>query len=499
MKAKTLIISSAVLAVFALNAYAKTPQQNNIEVQKALQSLKQGLEMQDNTNAHIQIVVAPKQTAAPVPAAVHQTAEVYKSGIIKPAMPQAFINGISVSPNTVVINHDGKIFYKIVKENTKTVVLDIINPVYDIGTQNYKPDQTGNILNVIAAYYTDRALYGYPYLRIVIYLKKDVSYSVGSVNSAFALSFGSSLPTNETVGQSAPTAPVATVQTTTPQTTTPLQLELMQKINQLEQQVSQLKNQNIAVPKKNPNLEQEFKQQSSPIKQAQTVEISLENISCIKSPYPVSQVIYSKEDNLQIQVSGNNVFVKILPLKILEPDGTYKYKYSSKPRDIYIVTPEHVYSINLVPKPTPAITYYLSQPEQNPQLDKLQSLQKNLEQKQINFAQTSQNTFSSDTSSNYTSRLLKWIREAYIGKTPDGFVLMPFDFAKKYEQFSLTGEYKFVGANSIIYAYKLTANYDLNLDPSQFVWLVPKAMAATIVNPQPKKDESTQIFIVGGK
>jgi hypothetical protein len=298
----------------------------------------------------------------------------------------------------------------------------------------------------------------------------------------------------------------------------PLQIELMKKINELQQQILQMQTkmaqstQAAALPEKTnqSSLSLEYDKQNKPqqpqqMQFAETVKISAANISCIKSPYPVSKVIYSKEDNIQVQVVGKDVFIKILPRKIQNSDGTYRYSYSHTPRDIYIVTDVKTYSINLVPSDIPSVTYSLEPQTESPQVAQQQILQQQLEQKQIEYAQNNSPSFDqgqnqANDNNSYVNSLLEYVKNSYIGKAPDGFVLMPFNFSKNYEQFELTGEYKFVGQNAVIYVYKLKAHYDLNnLDPSQFVWLVPKPMAATVIDPKPKANEITQVIIVGGK
>jgi hypothetical protein len=525
LKAKTVISSAVILALLSpLSSFAASPQENNAAVQKAMEKLQQGLQMQSGNNGHIQIVVAKGQQNSnstiqkpKLVNAVH-----YKPHIVDSSAPQAVISAISVSPNAILVSHDGgSIIYHIRRQTPKIFVLDIVNPVYTIGTQNYRPDQTGSILNVITTYHTNRRLYGYPYLRITIYLKNAVPYSVGSINNDFAVGFGDNIKTLEPIASGTVNSATANnPNTNNPNQTpnaAPLQIELMQKINDLQQQILQMQTkmaqstQVTALPEKTnqSSLSSKYGKQNKPqqpqqMQFAKTIKISAANISCIKSPYSVNKVIYSKEDNIQIQVVGKDVFVKILPRKIQNPDGTYKYVYSHTPRDIYIVTDAKTYSINLVPNDIPSVTYSLEPQNESPQATQQQILQQQLEQKQIEYAQNNSPSFNQgqnqvNDNNGYVNSLLEYVKESYMGKAPDGFVLMPFNFSKNYEQFELTGEYKFVGQNAVVYVYKLKAHYSLNLDPSQFVWLGPHPMAAAVVDPRPKANETTQVIIVGGK
>jgi len=529
LKLKTVIISSAVISALLnpLNSFAASPQENNEAVQKALEKLQQGLQMQSGKTGNLQIVVAKEQQNSnpTVQKSKPVNAVQYKPHIINSSMPQAVINAISVSPNKILVSHDGgSIVYHIIRKTPKILVLDIVNPVYTIGTQNYRPDQTGNILNAVVSYHKDKNLYGYPYLRIAVYLKNAVPYSVGSINSSFAVAFGNDVKTLEpidsgTINSVAENNPNTNVKNPNQiPNAAPIQIELMQKINELQQQILQMQakmaqsTQATALPEKTnqSSLSLEYNKQNKPqqpqqMQFAKTIKISAANISCIKSPYLVNKVIYSKEDNIQIQVVGKDVFIKILPRKIQNPDGTYKYAYSHTPRDIYIVTDVKTYSLNLVPSDMPSVTYSLEPQTESPQVTQQQILQQQLEQKQMEYAQNNPSSFDQgqnlvNDNNSYVNSLLEYIKSSYMGKTPDGFVLMPFNFSKNYEQFELTGEYKFVGQNTVIYVYKLKAHYDLNnLDPAQFVWLVPKPMAATVIDPKPKANESTQVIIVGGK
>jgi hypothetical protein len=251
LKLRTKIISSVVILALLspLNSFAASPQENNEAVQKALEKLQQGLEMQSLNNGHLRIVVAKKQqnSKSTIQTPKPVNAVQYNPHIINSSMPQAVINAISVFPNKVLVSHDGgSIIYHIIRQTPKIFVLDIVNPVYTIGTQNYHSDQTGSILNAVVAYHTNRNLYGYPYLRIAVYLKNAVPYSVGSINNDFAVAFGDDVKALEpidsgTVNSAAENNPNVNVNNSnqTPNAA-PLQIELMQKINELQQQILQM-------------------------------------------------------------------------------------------------------------------------------------------------------------------------------------------------------------------------------------------------------------------
>lgn len=265
-------------------------------------------------------------------------------------------------------------------------------------------------------------------------------------------------------------------------------------IKQLEPDYSKLKKSAKLTITNNPN-------NSSKVVPAKTIAISLKQITLIKSPYIVKKVIYSKLSHIQVIHKLNNIFVSVLPLKKTEPNGLIRYIYSKSPKDIYIETPQKIYMLNLVPTDIPAQTIYLS-----PNSGLLNSIRGNNlrnyppEKNKANSPITiiKKRTVVYTPQSSFVNINLKLIEDGFKQKIPAGFSIVAVKHKEyKYNQADITLESVMANRHYAVYTFLVKANKDIRLAESQFLFLVQKPMAVSIVNPVLKKYETTRVIIVG--
>ena len=232
------------------------------------------------------------------------------------------------------------------------------------------------------------------------------------------------------------------------------------------------------------------------VKSSKTVYISLKNITMITTPYPITKIIYSKDQNIEISKSSNTAFVKILPLEEQKPNGRIRYLYNSAPRDIYIITSAGTYSLNLIPRHIPSVTVMLK----NPQIPNGSSA---VAGKHPVFTQPVLNTGISANvsyykSSVYVNKLSNLIKDAYFFKIPSGFSSFALKKTYSFKQITIKGLNAWVGNGFIILIYRIYANVPVNLTEKEFLWMSPNPLAISIANPVLRQKENTRLFIVEG-
>lgn len=258
-------------------------------------------------------------------------------------------------------------------------------------------------------------------------------------------------------------------------------------IKQLEPDYSKLKNKDMSV-------------NGSKVVPAKTIAISLKQITLIKSPYIVKKVIYSKLSHIQVIHKRNNIFVSVLPLKKTKPNGLIRYIYSKSPKDIYVETPQKIYMLNLVPTDIPAQTIYLSSnsgllnsiPRNNPKnytpRNKINSPITIIKKRTVVYT----------PQSSFVNINLKLIEDGFKQKIPVGFNIVSVKHKEyKYSQADIILGSVMTNGHYAVYTFLVKAKRNIRLAESQFLFLVQKPMAVSIVNPVLKKYETTRVIIVG--
>ena len=233
------------------------------------------------------------------------------------------------------------------------------------------------------------------------------------------------------------------------------------------------------------------------VKKSKTVYVSLKNITMITTPYPISKIIYSKDQNIEITKSGDTAFVKILPLEEQKPNGRVKFLYNASPRDIYVITPAGTYSLNLIPRRIPSLTIMLKNP-QIPNNNEIAGGGKQPVFKQPVLNSGVQANVSYYRSSIYVSKLTKLIKDAYFFKIPANYSIFALKKTYEFKQIRVKGLNAWVGKYFIVLTYKIKANVPVNLSEKEFLWLLPQPLAISIASPVLKQGENTRLFIVEG-
>ena len=444
---------------------AASPRRNTEEVVKALRKMQQGLSVQNkalNTgagrniksikNRHIE-----KNNSVESRPAHDKNQKPLKTPPGDKKIPYSgIITSISLKGNELDINYKGKPSYNVLQEvKEKIIAIDIISPAllpprFSEGLAvRLKPSSEGNIKYAVAYLHKNdnlTVLYNKPFLRISVLLRKFTKYKVERLKSMLRLTVLSKKPSAS---------------------------------NNTEKEKKSKKN-NESESVKIPYIKKS---------EAKSLPVSLKSISRIVSPYPVKQVIYSREQRIQIQVDGSNIYIKPLPVKLLMPDGSFMLQYSTDPKDIYILTSRKVYSIHLIPKNIPSVTYKLKPAV--PSGKKMQYANK------LFLTNIHGGRALRPAESNYISGIVYLLKEVYTGDMPPDYTLLPLNnaFTVKGKYF-VSGEYEIGTVNGTVDVYKLTALKNENIDERDFVPFLGGVSAVMALDRYELKGESTYLYAV---
>jgi len=182
----------------------------------------------------------------------------------------------------------------------------------------------------------------------------------------------------------------------------------------------------------------------------------------------VGSVVYSKEKRIEVNVRGENVFVKILPLK-----KGKELIYEDVPRDLYVECGGEVYSLVLVPREVPARTIVLKG-----RIRKIREA--------VKFEQ-----------GEYLSVISELMRLAYRDLVPDGYEEKKV--GKIYKEFMEADMYLlkiFEGAEFSVLVFEVRAKKDINLDPALFIPYIRNPLALSLVKEKLKAGEKTRLLVV---
>lgn len=383
------------------------------------------------------------------------------------AASSGIITSISLKNNGLDIGYRGKVKFNILQEPSRNIVaLDIISPLLlppqfssHIAVKLVPPSENGNIKYAVAYLHSGRkdrlqVLYHRPFLRISLYLKRFGSYRVVQSQNILNLSVGNSF-----IGSRQKKAAKRAV-------------------------MPELKKPAVQKGKEKPPIPYTSKAE------AESLPISLKSISRIVSPYPVKRVIYSREQRIQIEVDGKNIYIKPLPTRLLLPDGSFVLQYSTEPKDIYIITDKKVYSLHLIPREIPSVTYRLK-PAEETCTGTLKAVRR------LFLSSIHGGRAARPRSNGYISQIVYLLEAVYTGDLPPGYTMLPlkngFSVDNKY---SVTGEYEISTASGSVDVYKVTAMKAGSADERDFVSRLGKVSAVMILDRQLSKGESTYLYAV---
>lgn len=199
------------------------------------------------------------------------------------------------------------------------------------------------------------------------------------------------------------------------------------------------------------------------------LKVSLTDINRIVCFSEVSNVVYSKEKEVEVKVSGRNVYVKFLPKVI---DG--KTEISSIPRELYVECGGKVFQLVLLPEKRPATLIVLK----SSYADKERALKY-------------------EKANPYDQTMLELIKGVYMEIPPEGYEVKLIN--KPYKAFAeldmvLYREYD--GVKYRVREFILMANMDVELWEGQFIPYLERPLAIAIVKPILKKGETTRLIVV---
>ncbi len=234
---------------------------------------------------------------------------------------------------------------------------------------------------------------------------------------------------------------------------------------------------------------------------AKTIAISLKQITLIKAPAFVKSVIYSKASRLQVVHNGDNVFVSILPIKKTYKDGRVSYVYSKSPKGIYINTATSIYVLNLVPANIPAQTVFLSPQSGIGGNPLVPSANANITGKPATpLTVIKRQTVIYNPQSSYVKNNIRLVEDGFLQKIPAGFSLVNIAGIKhkkiEYKQADVALQSLMANGYYSIYTFIVKAKKDIRLTESEFLSLVQKPLAVSIITPVLKTYQTTRVIIV---
>lgn len=486
------------------SAVAASPQQNNQEIVKALKKMKEGLlkaagqskqkesvpqklkkhfppEKRDNQEIDNRTPSIPEEKSAhslpglserkileksTTKSAIKPTANSKTDGIKPvPDFHSFIVEAISIKDNELDVNFRGTLSFNILKDSSNNVLaVDLISPSLvppqfrrHLAIKIIPPSPKSIIRYAVTYLHNEKndklmTLYHKPFLRISMFLKKATKYRIEKSKNLLRIKLLSDQPASGSFRESKknPTAKHFENRKQKPESKTPYTLKAE------------------AIP----------------------IEISQQSISRIVSPYAVKKVIYSREQRIQIEVSGRNIYIKPLPTKLLMPDGSFALQYSKDPKDIFIITSRKVYSLHLIPEKIPSVTYKLKPVEETSPEDYKEA--EKLFLNSIHGGPTGK-----PSSDSYISRIIYLLKEIYTGNLPPDYRIFPlkrnFTVGDKY---SVTGQYEIITGEGTVDVYQVKAMKPTALSEIDFVKELGKVSAVTVLNSSLSPGETTYLYAV---
>ena len=500
-----LFVSIIFFPVAINSAVAASPQKNNQEIVRALKKMKEGLlkateqsKQKENTPQKIKKYPSSENKGVQVPdnrtfssisaeQPVHPRSSFHgkkilkkttissagkspgKANIVRSASDSHsfMVEAISLKDSELDVSFRGTPSFNILKDSSSNVfAVDLISP-FLVPPQFRKhlaikimPPSSKSIIRYAIAYLHSKknddlmALYHKPFLRISLFLKRITKYRVEKSNNLLKIK----LLTDRAPASGS--------------------FHPINKKNPVDK--------HFANGKKEPESKAPYILKAK----ALPIAISQQSISRIVSPYTVKKVIYSREQRIQVQVSGRNIYIKPLPTKLLMPDGSFALQYSKDPKDIFIITSRKVYSLHLIPEKIPSITYKLkpveeTSPEDYREAEKLfsNSIHGGLVKK--------------PSSDSYISRIIYLLKEVYTGNLPSDYRIFPLkrNFTVK-DRYSVIGQYEITTGEGTVDVYKIKAIKHTMLDEIDFVKELGRVSALTVLDSNLSPGETTYLYAV---
>lgn len=202
------------------------------------------------------------------------------------------------------------------------------------------------------------------------------------------------------------------------------------------------------------------------------VNVSLTDISRISCPSAITNVVYSREKDIEVKTENRNLYVKILPVKKLEG----KLSYDTKPRELFVTCGGEVFSLILIPQAIPSQTIVL-----NPKLEQVSDLEKK------------------ESSLPFEQAILGLIRDAYVERVPEGYTVKAVNVKLPFKELDLIFTKKYRGHRYTVEEYVIVAKQEIELYEPMFTEVAgANAVAISLVRGKLHPGEQTRMFIVRG-
>lgn len=200
------------------------------------------------------------------------------------------------------------------------------------------------------------------------------------------------------------------------------------------------------------------------------VKVSLTDVNRIVCPVNIKSVVYSKEKELQVEISRRNAFVKFLVRE--NPDGTKEI--SDIPRELYVECGDKVFQLILLPQKIPAVQVVLKLP----------------------YAEK-ERAREYERANPYDETMLSLIKSVYFEEPPEGYevklVNKPF---KSFVELDMILYRVYEGDLYRVREFILSAKQNIELWEGQFLPYLDKPLAISIVDPILKAGQSTRLIAV---
>lgn len=204
------------------------------------------------------------------------------------------------------------------------------------------------------------------------------------------------------------------------------------------------------------------------------ISVSLKDLSRIHCSSPITNVLYSKEKEVEIKTPNGDSYVKILPRKTTLESGEEKYEYATFPREAYIECGGQTYSIVMVPKDIPAQTIILKS-------------------QYTDYKKASE----FERANTYEKTILDLVKKGYLEEIPDGYdSKLIGKSVGSFKEINLTLTKEYTGGRYIVDEYLIEAKKPIEIYESMFVPYIQNPLAITIVKMILNHNESTRMIVV---
>lgn len=204
------------------------------------------------------------------------------------------------------------------------------------------------------------------------------------------------------------------------------------------------------------------------------ISVSLKDLSRIHCSSPITNVLYSKEKEIEIKTPNGDSYVKILPRKTTLESGEEHYDYATFPREAYIECGGQTYSIVMVPKDIPAQTIILKS-------------------QYTDYKKASE----FERANTYEKTILDLVKKGYLEEVPDGYDTKVIGKTiGNFKEIDLTLTKEYIGSRYIVDEYLIEAKKPIEVYESMFVPYIQNPLAITIVKMILNHNESTRMIVV---